>query len=47
MQSAAFLVTATVALLPWLLLGGLVWFPLRRQWRRRRAAKLASGQTAE
>ena len=44
MKSLAFLVTATVALLPWVLLIGLLFLPLRRLWRRRRTAKLARAQ---
>lgn len=41
MKSIAFLLTAAVALLPWALLFSLVFLPLRRIWRRRRAARLA------
>lgn len=44
MKSIAFLLTAAVALLPWALLFSLVFLPLRRMWRRRRAAKLAKAQ---
>jgi len=47
MKSVAFLLTATVALLPWALLFSLVFFPLRRMWRRRRAAKLAMAQSGK
>lgn len=39
MQSIAALLTATVALLPWLVVMGLIGVPLRRLWRRRAAAK--------
>jgi hypothetical protein len=41
MRSIAFLLTATVALLPWALLFGLVFLPVRRLWRTRRATKLS------
>lgn len=44
MHSIAFLLTAAVALLPWAVVFGLAFFPLRRIWRRRRAAKLARMQ---
>ncbi len=44
MKSLAFLLTTVVALLPWALLFGLVFLPLLRMWRRRRAAKLAKAQ---
>ncbi|QYF94209.1 DUF4349 domain-containing protein [Massilia sp. PAMC28688] len=41
MQSVAALLTAAVALLPWVVVLGLVGVPLRRMWRRRRAAQRA------
>ncbi|MEJ7806047.1 MAG: DUF4349 domain-containing protein [Telluria sp.] len=44
MKSLAFLLTATVALLPWALLTSLVIWAVRPLWRRRRAAKLAKVQ---
>ena len=44
MKSLAFLLTATVALLPWALIIGLVVLPLLRMWRRRRAARPVTEQ---
>jgi hypothetical protein len=47
MNSIAFLMTAVVALLPWALVFSVAFFPLRRMWRRRRAAKLAKVQAEQ
>jgi hypothetical protein len=43
----AFLLTACVALLPWGLVFGVMLFPLKRMWRRRRERKLAELRTGK